>query len=278
MWRGRGYWMHQVKCLLRGRGHVHEPYEKMCDYLEQIYTYFNSNPEYPIYAFTIDADADCNERLEDLYDILRPLRKPTMLHRAQSSFAILLLNLVSGKIPQGANVYDGISFKTSGENGLSGSSSFDVTVAQAIVYSDKLLTDGDDTNDELVYLIDSLINIGEPVPSGLIDPSTPNIDFLATLDIGEDDFSVLPAGFSLGQNYPNPFNPATEINLSLPVAAEWSITIYNVSGQKVKQFSGTGEAGVVIVKWDASGQASGIYMYKAETGTFMDTKKMLLLK
>jgi len=200
-----------------------------------------------------------------------------MHHRAQSNFAVLLLNIVSGKISQNEHVHGGASFKTTGESSLSASSS-DITVAQAVVYSDMLLTDGDDSNDELVYLIDSLINAGEPIPSGLIDPSTPNIEFIPALDSDEDDYLVLPTGFSLEQNYPNPFNPVTEIRLNLPTATEWLVTIYNISGQTVKQFDGFGETGVVILHWDASEQASGVYMYKLQTASFTDTKKMLLLK
>ncbi|HHI02237.1 MAG TPA: T9SS type A sorting domain-containing protein, partial [candidate division Zixibacteria bacterium] len=92
-----------------------------------------------------------------------------------------------------------------------------------------------------------------------------------------EESNQLPTEFSL-QNHPNPFNPTTEINLRLPVATDWKITIYNVAGQKIKQFNGTSETGVVTVIWDASKQASGIYLYKAEAGLFTDTKKMLLLK
>ncbi len=277
-WRGRGYWMHQLKCLLRGHGNLHETFEQMCDYLEQIYTYFNTNQEHPVEAFAIDPDASCFERFINLFDIIRPHHKNRMFHRAQSSFAILLLNIVSGKISQGSNVNDGASFVSSGEGNMSGSSSFDITVAQAIVYSDKLLTDGDDSNDELVYLIDSLISFGESVPSGLIDPSTPNIEFIPALDVDEDNFAILPTRFLLEQNYPNPFNPVTEIKFSLPVATDWMLTIYNISGQTVKQFEGFGETGVVSLKWDASEQASGMYMYKIQTAVFTDTKKMVLLK
>jgi len=89
---------------------------------------------------------------------------------------------------------------------------------------------------------------------------------------------VLPDKFTLEQNYPNPFNPTTDITLSLPVASDWKITIYNVAGQKVKQFSGFSDAGIVTVRWEASRQASGIYLYKAEAGPFSDTKKRLLMK
>jgi hypothetical protein len=88
----------------------------------------------------------------------------------------------------------------------------------------------------------------------------------------------VPTEFALHQNYPNPFNPETKIELALPVASDWSISIYNVSGQKVKEFSGTSEAGTVQVVWDATETASGIYFYKAIAGNFTDTKKMVLLK
>jgi hypothetical protein len=92
----------------------------------------------------------------------------------------------------------------------------------------------------------------------------------------------LPTEFALKQNYPNPFNPSTTMGLALPVASEWTLTIYNVSGQKVKEFSGASEAGFVPVVWDASNVASGMYFYKlnavSQEGVFSATKKMLLLK
>ncbi|MFQ5607623.1 MAG: T9SS type A sorting domain-containing protein, partial [Candidatus Zixiibacteriota bacterium] len=89
---------------------------------------------------------------------------------------------------------------------------------------------------------------------------------------------VLPTHFALSQNYPNPFNPTTKINVSLPSASEYSLTIYNVSGQKVHEFTGQNDAGVVTVEWEASSFASGIYFYKLVAGDFASTKKMLLLK
>jgi len=87
----------------------------------------------------------------------------------------------------------------------------------------------------------------------------------------------LPTEFSV-MNYPNPFNPSTTIELALPSAANWSINIYNVAGQKVAEFSGYNEAGTVNVVWDASNQASGIYFYKVTADNFSATKKMVLLK
>ena len=88
----------------------------------------------------------------------------------------------------------------------------------------------------------------------------------------------LPANFALNQNYPNPFNPVTTISFNLPVASEYTLTVYNVTGQVVTQFAGEAEAGVVSIEWDASDIASGVYFYRLHAGEFTATKKMLLLK
>ncbi len=88
----------------------------------------------------------------------------------------------------------------------------------------------------------------------------------------------LPEGFALAQNYPNPFNPVTTIEMNLPVASDWTISIYNITGQTVDQFNGYGEAGTISVVWDASRHASGVYFYRAQAGDYSATKKMVLLK
>ena len=92
------------------------------------------------------------------------------------------------------------------------------------------------------------------------------------------DYKVLPTEFVLKQNYPNPFNPTTTIKMELPVASDWNITIYNVTGQRVADYTGHSDAGIVSVEWNAEGAASGLYFYKAEAGSFAATKKMVLLK
>ncbi|PKK84972.1 MAG: hypothetical protein CVT49_00070 [candidate division Zixibacteria bacterium HGW-Zixibacteria-1] len=88
---------------------------------------------------------------------------------------------------------------------------------------------------------------------------------------------IIPYEFSLS-NYPNPFNPTTTIEMSLPVASEWNINIYNIAGQKVAGFNGFSNAGVVSINWDASQQASGIYFMKATAGEYTADKKMVLMK
>ncbi|MFH1372383.1 MAG: T9SS type A sorting domain-containing protein, partial [bacterium] len=87
-----------------------------------------------------------------------------------------------------------------------------------------------------------------------------------------------PVEFALHHNYPNPFNPTTTISFSLPAASDYTLTIYNVTGQEVTEFSERAEAGLVTVEWDASELASGVYFYRLRAGDRSATKKMLLLK
>jgi hypothetical protein len=95
--------------------------------------------------------------------------------------------------------------------------------------------------------------------------------------------SVLPEEYALSQNFPNPFNPSTSFTLSLPEASDYSIRIFNITGQMVKTYAGHLEAGNHTITWDGSNQqggkvASGVYFYKAEASQFTETRKMMMLK
>ena len=76
----------------------------------------------------------------------------------------------------------------------------------------------------------------------------------------------------------DPFNPVATVEMSLPSASDWTITVFNVVGQRVADFNGHSDAGVVKVQWDASAEASGVYFYKVDAGKYSVTKKMVLLK
>jgi len=87
---------------------------------------------------------------------------------------------------------------------------------------------------------------------------------------------TMPTAFSV-KNYPNPFNPTANIEFTLPAVTDWTVSIYNVAGQKVAGFNGSGQ-GTVTLTWDASNVSSGIYFYKVEAGKNSATKKMVLMK
>jgi hypothetical protein len=88
----------------------------------------------------------------------------------------------------------------------------------------------------------------------------------------------LPTKFALNQNYPNPFNPRTTLSFELPKASEYQLSVFNVLGQVVSEFSGEAEAGVHEVEWGGSEYASGVYFYRFEAGEYTSTKKMVMVK
>jgi hypothetical protein len=89
----------------------------------------------------------------------------------------------------------------------------------------------------------------------------------------------IPTKYDLGQNYPNPFNPSTTIYFQLPEKKHVSLKIYDVQGTLVTTLvDGEMEAGYHSAQWNAGGYASGVYFYRISTGSFVATKRLLLLK
>ncbi|MCU0343813.1 MAG: PQQ-binding-like beta-propeller repeat protein [Ignavibacterium sp.] len=85
--------------------------------------------------------------------------------------------------------------------------------------------------------------------------------------------------FILSQNYPNPFNPITKIKYQLPTDLYVSIKVYNILGKEVALLVNEFKpAGSYEVKFDANSLTSGIYFYRIDAGTFVQTRKMILLK
>ncbi|MCC6865682.1 MAG: T9SS type A sorting domain-containing protein, partial [Ignavibacteria bacterium] len=81
------------------------------------------------------------------------------------------------------------------------------------------------------------------------------------------------------QNYPNPFNPITEITFGLPTDEFVTIEIFNSIGQKISiLMNEVKTAGVYHIPFDGLKYASGMYIYKFKAGSFIETKKMLLVK
>jgi hypothetical protein len=142
---------------------------------------------------------------------------------------------------------------------------------------------GQDGNNTRVLIYPSTLDAGSITTGNLL-----SVDGNATLvSIEAAEFNgammkditnrTLPTNFAV-TNYPNPFNPTATIQMDLPKAADWTISIYNVAGQRVADFAGHSEVGTVTVEWNADGFASGLYFYKAEAGSYKMTKKMVLLK
>jgi hypothetical protein len=89
----------------------------------------------------------------------------------------------------------------------------------------------------------------------------------------------IPQEFRLEQNYPNPFNPSTTIRYGLPVRSHVRVAVFNTLGQQVAVLqNGEQEAGYHEVKFDGSKLASGVYLYRMQAGSYVETKKLLLVR
>jgi hypothetical protein len=85
--------------------------------------------------------------------------------------------------------------------------------------------------------------------------------------------------FALNQNYPNPFNPSTDFTFQMAKAGFVSVKVFDILGREVatlvNEFK---QAGSYPITWNATGYCSGVYFYKMQTETFVDMKKMILMK
>ncbi|UCH65292.1 MAG: T9SS type A sorting domain-containing protein [Ignavibacterium sp.] len=99
-------------------------------------------------------------------------------------------------------------------------------------------------------------------------------------DTSEDDTSaVIITDFFLSQNYPNPFNPLTRIQYTVNNTKFVTLKVYDVLGGEIATLINEEKsAGEYKIEFDGAGLSSGIYFYRLQAGSFVETKKMVLLK
>ena len=94
----------------------------------------------------------------------------------------------------------------------------------------------------------------------------------------EDEQEII-LSFQLYQNYPNPFNPSTKISYSVPTASEVTLRVFDILGNEISTLVNEEKpAGKYEVKFDATSLPSGAYFYQLKAGSFIQTKKMILMK
>jgi hypothetical protein len=95
----------------------------------------------------------------------------------------------------------------------------------------------------------------------------------------ESSVGLTPAEYALRGAIPNPFNPTTTLSFELPQAGSVKLSVYNVTGREVATLvNGWRDAGNHEVTFDATGLASGLYVYQLTAGDFHATSKMMLMK
>jgi hypothetical protein len=95
----------------------------------------------------------------------------------------------------------------------------------------------------------------------------------------QENTGTTPREYSLQQNYPNPFNPSTNVTFQVAREGFVSVKIYDVLGKEVSTLvNEVKQAGTYNTTWNAAGFGSGIYFCKMQAGSFMETKKLVLMK
>jgi hypothetical protein len=124
--------------------------------------------------------------------------------------------------------------------------------------------------------------IDKDLISGKYNYRIKQIDFNGShkyYDLNEEVEIAAPNSYDLSQNYPNPFNPTTKIKYSVPVEGFVNISVFNLLGEKVANIvNSLHKAGNYEFTFDASDLASGMYIYRMESGNYVSIKKMMILK
>ncbi|MDP2364473.1 MAG: T9SS type A sorting domain-containing protein, partial [Ignavibacteria bacterium] len=95
----------------------------------------------------------------------------------------------------------------------------------------------------------------------------------------EEELNAVPSEFALSQNYPNPFNSLSVIKYSIPKSSQVTLKIFNTLGEEIETLINEEKPiGTYEVSWNVANLPSGVYFYRIQAGSFIQTRKMILLK
>lgn len=118
-----------------------------------------------------------------------------------------------------------------------------------------------------------------PPNSTTLFPDTLFVDYVRVYGLPTGIKDIDNSDKSLKQNYPNPFSSSTNISFDLPSRSLVSLVVLNSNGQQVASIEAAElPAGSHTRQWDATGFPGGIYYYRLQAGTLVETKKLTLLK
>jgi hypothetical protein len=155
--------------------------------------------------------------------------------------------------------------------------------AAQIQLPQSVVANGGDRQENQHYLLEG--TVGQAVIGVVSDPSSyrheigfwPRALWIIT-GVAESE-EALPIRFWLGENYPNPFNPLTTLEFAIPVRSRVTMKLYDVSGREVRTLADEemdpGQHKIIL---QASGLSSGVYYFRMTAGTFVQTRKVALIK
>ncbi|MDA0334781.1 MAG: beta-propeller fold lactonase family protein [bacterium] len=153
---------------------------------------------------------------------------------------------------------------------------------------DRLYVTTSASNEIYIFAVDSHILLGTFAalggPRGISIIDAPTQGPITTVT----DVVSTPESWALSDLYPNPFNPEARLTLTLPVAGDVHVEVYNVLGQRVRHFELAGRpAGHHVLSWDGRNDlghpvGSGVYVFAVRVGNatspMLATRKGVLLR
>ena len=113
--------------------------------------------------------------------------------------------------------------------------------------------------------------------SGAFVAST--VTAVVNFPVGVEEEEAFPVRYALEQNFPNPFNPVTEIGYSIPRSGHVRLEVFSILGEKVAVLvDEIRSAGIHAARFNGSGLASGVYLYRLTSGSFSAVRKLMLVK
>jgi len=150
------------------------------------------------------------------------------------------------------------------------------TSSQYTDYSVQITTQGDadDRHSYYVQAIDTGGYVSGPSNQASVWGTTPLLRGPTA-----DEGPAVPETYALGTSYPNPVRTQTTIRYALPEASDVTLTVYDVLGREVKRLvQSTHAAGFHRVQLDASGLPSGTYLYRLRAGSFVEAKRVVVVR
>jgi hypothetical protein len=261
--RSMGYWKHQARALLWGKGNPHEDKKDMdVNYPKSIFLHFHENElnsiqvEWVTYVYDPKIGGPRHLRLRDIEETLSLARGQSMLERAKRQYLALLLNLAS------------IKLRTTDVVSVDGK-----TASQAVQYIADLINDtdqdGDDADLEVAKDIADAINNAQEVAAGTIPDTYDHIAY-------SRGRAVL--GLSVS---PNPGHGTRIISFWLAQPGPVSLEVYDVRGRRIATpFKGSLGAGWQKINWngrtnDGSRMGQGVYFTRLRTASGHTTTKFV---